>query len=32
MEISITHLATLYMIVLGPLKVIGPFALTTDEC
>lgn len=29
MEISITHLATLYMIVLGPLKVIGPFALTT---
>ena len=29
MEISITHLATLYMIVLGPLKVIGPFAMTT---
>ena len=29
MDISITHLATLYMIVLGPLKVIGPFAMTT---
>jgi multiple antibiotic resistance protein len=29
MEISIIHLATLFTIVLGPLKVIGPFAVTT---
>lgn len=29
MEIQIAHIVTLYAIVLGPLKVIGPFALST---
>ena len=29
MEIQIAHLITLYLIVIGPLKIIAPFAVAT---